>query len=54
MTIEQSLAAREIVKYLDMGYGREVAINMATKLVQSQGFGKKHSRDVAEKMAELV
>lgn len=54
MNIEESLAAREIAKAQAQGFQKVAARVAAAKLVQSQGFGKKHAEAVAEKMADLV
>lgn len=54
MQIEESLAAREIIKMLNLGFGETVAISAAEKLVLSQGFGLRHAAIVARKMFDLV
>ena len=54
MTIEESLAAREIVKMQAAGYQKIAAEMAAARLVVSQGFGKDHAAKVASKMLELV
>lgn len=53
MTIEQSLAAQQIVKMLRAGYSKEVAIVQATKFVKSQGFSSAHAKKTAIEMAEV-
>jgi hypothetical protein len=54
MHIEHHLAAQVIAKMLAQGYSKECAITQAAKFVKSQGFGAKHSNEVAKQMAELV
>ena len=54
MTIEESLAAREIAKMQAAGYQKVAAERAAVRLVVSQGFGKAHAAKVASKMLELV
>lgn len=54
MTLEQSLAAREIAHMVAKGFGPAAATTAATRLLQSQGFGAAHSKQVAEQMARLV
>lgn len=54
MHIEHHLAAQHIAKLVRQGYSKECAITQAAKLVKSQGFSAKYSKEVAVKMAELV
>lgn len=54
MTIEQSIAARQIVNMIDAGYSKEAAITQVMTLLKSQGFGEAHAKKTAEEMAELV
>lgn len=54
MTIEESLAAREIAKMQAAGFQKIAAQKSAARLVVSQGFGRAHAEKVAEKMIDLV
>lgn len=54
MTIEESLAARKIAEMQGLGFQKIAAKKAAAALVVSQGFGKAHADQVADKMLELV
>lgn len=54
MTIEQSLAAQQIAKWLHAGYSKDVAIVQAAKFIKSQGFSAEHAKKTAIQMAEVL
>lgn len=53
--IEHALASKVIHKMVHVqGYGRQAAVLAAQRLLMSQGFGERYSREIAIKMARLV
>ena len=54
MILEQALAAKQIAKLLDLGYGKTVCIRDAASLLVSQGFSKQHSEKIASEMFDLL
>lgn len=54
MTIEQSLAARQISRMLREGWPKAAVIAATAKMVKGQGFGAAHAQKTAEEMFDLV
>jgi len=54
MTLEQSLAAKQIAKLLYLGYGKKVCIRDAASMLVSQGFSRQHSEKIAVEMFDLL